>query len=113
MSRRLQRILGYFTREIQDDYIRENFQRIREFFRDDAIIKGQFEFFTVTFASATTLTPLHGLSFTPKDVILLSVTDADSAAITWHWDDFSDTTIKVQADAACTIRAYIGRYEEN
>ena len=108
----LQRVLNYYVREIADSYVKENFQRIREFLRDDPWQKGEFKFFTFTFTSATTLTPKHFLKFTPRDVVMVSVVDDDSATITWHYDDFNADTVKVQASAACTVRAFIGRYEE-
>jgi len=112
----LQRVLNYYVREIADSYVKENFQRIREFLRDDPWQKGEFKVFTIEFPSTltfpATLTPKHFLNFTPRDVVMLSVVDDDGATITWHYDDFNAETVKVQASAACTVRAFIGRYEE-
>ena len=113
MARPLQRILNYFTREIENPYIRENFQRIREYFRDEPILRSQFTFVTETFTNtaSTTFDVPHGLSFTPTDIIFLSVTDDDAATVTFNYDDFTDSTISVTVSAACTIRLFAGRYQ--
>ena len=116
----LQRVLDYYLTEITDNYIRENFQRIREFLRDDPVQKTKFEFFKLNTRDIDegasypiTLEPQHFLSFQPRDVILLSVVDSDQATVTWNYDDFNSQTISLTASAACTIRALVGRYEES
>ena len=113
MAGKLQRVLSYFSREVEDIYARENFQRIREFFRNDPVIQSQFTFFTHDFAALaypyTTDVP-HTLTFTPKDVILLSVTNDDATTVTWNYDDFTATTLSITVSADCTIRAFVGRY---
>lgn len=114
MSVKLQRVLTYFTREIEDIYIRENFQRVRDYLRNDPVSRTQFTFLTHTFDTASTysatLDIAHGAGFQPKDIILLSITDDDAATITWNYDDFTETTLNVTVSAACTIRAFVGRY---
>lgn len=117
MAGQLQRVLNYFTREIQDAYIRENFQRLREYFRNDPVVQSQFTFATydISDKSPSPAYPFtqdvpHALKFTPTDVILLSVTNDDAASVTFNYDDFTDTTLNITVSAACTVRAFVGRY---
>lgn len=113
----LARVRKLFTTEVQDRFSRENFLRLKNYLRDEAVLKTQFKFFEYTFGpnlsySATVEIP-HKLGFRPKDTIQLSVMNADDAVITWHYDDFTNTHVKITADKACTVRALLGRYEDN
>ena len=106
--------MNLFIREIKEDFSRENFLRIERESKDNVVRKGNFKFFELVLNSAVTELPLkHGLNFQPLDVILLSVRSPDTATVTWHYDSFTRENIVVSTSAACTIRAYIGRYRES
>lgn len=101
-------------KEITDKYVQENFRRIENEIRGDALSKGAFLFFTHTFKRAETKLKIpHNLGFQPSDVLQLSVSKPDTATVTWHYDSFDKTNIVVSSSAACTVRAYVGRYGEN
>lgn len=106
--------MNLFTREIKDDFSRENFVRIERESKDNVVRKGNFKFFEFVVASAATELKLkHGLNFQPLDVIMLSIRSPDTATVTWHYDSFTRENVVVSTSAACTIRAYIGRYGES
>lgn len=102
--------------EIKDEYTRENFKRLEQFVLDAPFLRGTFRFFTYTFTPGSSVigTPLripHSLGFIPKDVVTLSVSKSDNAAVIWHFDLFDRDNIYLEADIACTVRALIGSYE--
>jgi hypothetical protein len=110
-------LLKLFTTEIADKYIRENFLRLDKYLRADVFGRCQFRFFEYTVENRGTF-PLtlevpHSLGFRPKDIITLSVADSDAATLAWNYDDFTRTNLSFTVSAACTIRAFVGRYGEN
>jgi hypothetical protein len=91
--------------------VRDALQSVREAFQSTVLNKGEWKFFEITLESAVSeFTYSHKLSFIPKDVIQVSVTN--SAEITWHYDEFDRTNLVISSSAACTVRAYIGRHRE-
>jgi hypothetical protein len=112
----VQAMIRFFQKEIVDRYVRENFQKLSSYLRDDTWRKGNFKFFTHTFTTnevaAGQISLPHNLGFVPKDVIVLSVSNPDSATVTWHYDDFTRENVAVTASAVCTVRAYVGVYKE-
>ncbi len=113
-------VLQLFKTEIIDPYIRDNFLRIADYLRDDAMRKGQFKFFEryldapdpATAIYPYTLVFSHNLNFQPKDVISLSIIP-EAATLSWKYSKFTRSTVTVVLSAACTFRGYIGRYEES
>ena len=99
-------------KEIEDKWVRENFQRLQDFIRLEALFKGNWKFLEITMTAAVTNRDFeHGLGFQPKDVIQLSLTEG----VTWDWkySRFTPTTVRFTTSGAGTIRALVGRYEEN
>jgi hypothetical protein len=104
-------VIKFFLAEIADRYVRENFQKISDYLQSDLFARGKFSFFEYSFtAAAANLTLPHGLKFTPKDVIELHA--SNGVTVTWHYDNFTRTTIELSSSGAGTVRAYIGRYGE-
>lgn len=104
-------MIKFFLAEIADKYIRDNFQRITDYFSKDVFSKSQFSFFEYTFgAAATSIDVSHNAGFVPLDVIMLSVTNGET--VTFHYDNFTRTTLRVTATGACRVRAFIGRHAE-
>jgi len=98
-------------KNITDIHIRDNFLRLKEFFQDDVLLKGQWQFFELTFDGAVTdQDRAHGLGFKPLDVIQTSVTGAGT--ITFNNDSFTNENINVTTTGACVVRCFIGAYRE-
>lgn len=106
--------------DIEDVYTRESMTRLNQYLASSPFIKGEFSFFIFTFTNPTgapvTLTdaPLpHGLKFTPKDVLQTSFI---GTSLTWNYAKFNDVdlfvTVTIAANSTATVRAFIGRYEE-
>ena len=110
----LRNVLRLLQSEIKDEYSRENFLKIQDYLARDAF--RNFRFFKIVFPAGFSY-PLvktvgHGLGFIPRDIVVLSIVKDDGATITWYPDEFTRETIKLQASAACTVRALIGKYED-
>lgn len=91
--------------------VRDALQSVREAFQSTVLNKGEWKFFEIVLnGPVSEFTYSHKLSFIPKDVIQVSVTGG--AQVTWHYDDFDRTNLVLSSTAACTVRAYIGRYKE-
>jgi len=100
-----------FLDEVKDEYIRENFKFIADYIRDFPLEKGQFKFFKIEVSSPlTNFKWPHKLGYQPKDVIQTYV--SNGATITWNYDSFTNELLDLDASTACTIRAFVGRYEE-
>lgn len=106
--------LKLYLNEINDPVIRENFFRLQLNNQQDSMRKSRFRFFTFSVPGAVSnLRIPHKLNYVPIDVIQLSVTGVDTTTVTWHYDSFDATFLEVSTDGACTVRAYVGRYEES
>ncbi len=104
-------MLRLFLERISDPYTRDQFQKVFEYVRDTAILRGEFKFFSYTFTKAETNYRIpHGLGFLPLDVLQTSLTGAGT--LTWNYTLFTDTYLDVTTSAACVVRAFIGRYGE-
>lgn len=98
----------FFEKEISDEYVRENFRKLREFFVRETPFLG-FKFFEVEFTAAQTDFQFkHGLGFQPKDVILTSVTEG--AAVSFDYDQLSAENVVLTVSAACVIRFLAGAF---
>ncbi len=106
--------LKLFTSEIADKLVRQNFDRLAEYIRSDPLRKGNFTFREIPFTGTgfpKTVVLAHNLSFIPKDVLQLYVSNA--ATLVWNYDSFTRTHLSVTVSAACTARFFVGRYEES
>jgi hypothetical protein len=104
-------LISLFTIQVLDGFVRENFKRLQDFVNSEPILRGNFQFMEITLAAAgTRLVVQHKLGFQPKDVITLAV--SNEADVTWHYDDFTSTSLTITTTAATTIRAYVGRHKE-
>jgi len=103
--------INLYRKEIDNEFSQENFRRLWEFLNSHPLIKGDFKFFEYTFDAAVTNKQLaHKLSFVPKDVLQTYVTGG--AEVTWNFDKFTKTFLNVTTNAACTVRLFVGRYED-
>jgi len=104
-------LLKLYLNEITDRYIQENFVRLLEFARVQAVLNGEFKFIELSVpAAATNRRIRHGLGFRPKDVIFLSATNG--VIPVWNYDSFDKEFIDFTTSGATDIRAFIGTYRE-
>ena len=105
-------MIKLLVKETVDEITRQNMQRIqKEFTETQVILKGEWKFFSITFAGAVTNFKYpHKFTFTPKDVLQTSVTGAGS--VTWNYSLFDKTNLDITTTGACVVRAFIGSYLE-
>jgi hypothetical protein len=105
-------MIKLLVKEIEDDRSRENFKRIqKEFTENQIILKGQWRFFELIFTGAVTnFKQKHLLTFVPKDIIQTSIIGAGT--LTWNYSLFDRENLDITTTGACTVRAFVGRYEE-
>ena len=101
---------------IEDPYVREIMQRVREEFRDQVLLRGQWRFVTISFTSnITNFKHPHKLGFTPKHMLDAGKTGTGSIAYNigrWDETNLDLTTSGTSASDPLVVSFYIGRYEE-
>lgn len=96
---------------IKDPQVTEALQRINSFLSRQILLNGEWKFFELTFSIAVdNFKYPHGLKFIPKDVIQTYISE-DSAVI-WNYNEFDRANLDITVSSPCTVRAFIGRYEE-
>ena len=96
---------------IQDRVARDNFQKISESFRDNAILQGFWRFYEIAFTGAVLNKRIpHKLGFKPKDIIQTSLTGAGS--LTWNYSLFDITMLDVTTTGPCVVRLFAGTYND-
>ena len=104
-------ILRLLIKEMNDRYVRQNFQRIQDYTDKSNILRGNLEFVEIEFTQAeTNYKYKHNLDFTPNLAFLAWV--SDGAAVTLNYDEFDSDNIDITVDQACTIRLFIGSYKK-
>jgi len=97
-------------KDIEDEYVRENFARLDAFLQKFPLFRANFKFFEIEIPRAVTNWRVnHGLGFVPTDIL---VTQVSSGEVTWNWSLFTRDYLDITTTAACTIRAFIGAYRE-
>jgi hypothetical protein len=105
-------MISLFRKEIEGEFEQENFKRLQDNINASPFEKGQFKFFEISVNGAVTnYKHKHNLSFVPKDIITLHVSPA--VTLTWNYANFDRTNLDFTTSGATTIRAFVGRYEEN
>jgi hypothetical protein len=99
------------TAEIDDPTIQENFKRIERAFEEQKILKGNWQFYDLSFKQAVTAFPFaHNFKFTPKDVLQTFISGA--GLVTWEYSMFDRKNIYVTTSGPCEVRAFVGLYNE-
>lgn len=97
-------------KEIVDQYVRENFQKLGNFLSGQAILKGQWQFITISESTAVINKPYqHGLKFIPKDVLVTSVI---GGSLTFNYARFDEKYIYITTDGPVEGRSFVGLYAE-
>lgn len=101
---------GLFKKEIADTFVQENFKRINDYFRAEAITRAGFEFLEIVLPAAVTNFRFpHSLGYQPKDVVLMH--NLDNAVVTFNYRLFDKTMLDITSAGATTLRILVGRYE--
>lgn len=104
-------MIKLFIKEITDNYIRDNFQKLLSYLTQQAVLRCRFVYFEYEFRGAGTFDVAHGQAFVVRDVLLLSATNGITTTV--HYQNFTKTTIQLQASAAGKARFLIGLYGDN
>jgi hypothetical protein len=98
-------------KDIDNEYVRENFSRILEYFKKDALRIAGFKFFEITFSEGKTDYKYpHRLGYIPKDIIVTNT--SDNEAVVFKYDDFTREHFYMDVSGACTVRFFAGTYRE-
>lgn len=101
----------FFLEEITDQYIRENFRRIRDYLTLEPILRGRFYFFEIEIPAAIVDQKFsHNLGFPPQDVLQTSL--IGPGALTWKYDQFTRDFLVFSATDKCIVRVYIGSFNK-
>jgi hypothetical protein len=96
------------TKEVQDLFIRKNFQNLVNYFSSQNQFVN-FNFFELNIPSAVTAQTMnHNLGYLPKDVVVTQVTGVGS--VTFLYGKFTNTTFSYSSSGACRVRFFIGTY---
>lgn len=96
--------------QIDDPYVQENFKRLGDYARQDAIITSNFQFLSLNVPKAGSNQKLeHNLNFTPLDVIILN--NSTNATVAFNYSLFDDTFLNLNSSGPTVLRLLLGRYE--
>lgn len=98
--------MDLYTKQIDDKYIRDNFERIEETINNLVFAQGDFEFFEFSVTGEQDAYKLyHNLGFNPNDII---VTKAIGAAYEFNYDGFNDQYLTIKTAGDLYLRCIIG-----
>ncbi len=95
---------------ITDEATKRGFEVVKKCVLSEPLVNASFRLFEITFGAAGTYPVAHGFGYIPTDVLQSRVSAA--ATVTWNYDSFTRTDLSVTVSGACTVRAFIGRFEE-
>lgn len=102
--------LDLVTKDIEDKFTRENFFRLKRELEAQQILDGFWQFFEITFTEGGTLVPIkHGMSFVPKDIIMLSI-EGDYNFYFNH-AEFDKENLYATLAGPCRVRFLAGSYK--
>lgn len=95
-------------KELQDVYVRQNFQNLTDYFSEQNQLIN-FNFFEINFTKPIDNFKLvHKLGFTPLDIICTQITGTGSVSFNIG---LSDTTyLNISASDVCRVRFFVGKY---
>lgn len=104
--------LDLLVENTKDSVARENFDRVRQFFRDDLFTKFDGGHFVISVPNAVTNYRYpHKLRFTPKDIILTSSIGA--GAVTFNYEDFDQQYLDITTSGPVDFRFIAGVFNVN
>lgn len=103
--------LDLLNKEIEDQYTRENFVRIKRELEAQQILNGFWRFFEVEFTSVGVKLPIkHNLSFIPQDIIILSKEGDHN--LYFNYEDFDSSNLYITNTMPCRVRFLAGSYKD-
>jgi len=104
-------LLDLILKDVDDEYVQENFFRLRKFLGAQVIFDGDFKLFDITIPSANeNFKVLHGLSFTPADVISLSA--QGNLNYYFKFQNFDNEKMIISANGPVRIRFLAGKLKD-
>jgi hypothetical protein len=100
--------LELLLRDIVDSIVWENFSRLQIYLAKQKILDGAWEFFEVSVPAGDSVPVKHGLTFTPKDIILLSAIGDKN--FYFNYADFDSKNIYVTAAGPVRLRFMAGAF---
>lgn len=102
-------MLQLILKDIADKFSKENFFRLERFIRDQHILEGQWQFYTIDIPAAyNAFGAAHKLSFVPRDVILLSAIGDQN--FYFRNVDFDAQNIYVKTSGPVVLRFLAGSF---
>ena len=99
-------MLELYTKQIEDQYIRENFEKVEQAYNDLVFTLGDFKFFEVDISGAQEdFRFYHKLGFNPNDVI---VTKAIGSSFQFDYNGFNDEYLTITTTGNVYLRMFIG-----
>jgi hypothetical protein len=103
--------LDLLNKEIQDQYSRENFVRLKRELEAQQILNGNWRFFEQEFTQTGVKIPVkHNLSFVPRDIIILSE-EGDRNSY-FNYENFDATNLYVTISKPVRLRFLAGRFDD-
>lgn len=102
--------LKILLKEIKDEYVRQNFENLRNFFLRRPFLR-DWVFFELEFDGATTgFMVKHTLKAIPRDIIQTFKTGPGS--VTFEYEQFDRDFLVISTTEACKIRFFAGNHVE-
>jgi hypothetical protein len=104
-------VVELILKDIEDEHIRENFFRIRNFLLNQPIFDGDFKIFDITIDKKVEIFPVkHGLTFIPADIIPLS--SSGNFNYYFRFQEFDRDNMYVTTDGPVRIRFLAGKLKD-
>ena len=104
-------MLDLLIQEMKDDYVRENFKRLKTFASGQKLLNGSWQFVELVIPSAViNFKFAHNLGFAPRDIIQTSSIGA--GVLTWNYSLFDNVNLDLTTTGAVTVRFFVGTYVE-
>lgn len=96
-------------KDIQDQYAKENFNRLVRFVGEQQILDGSWKFFEVDIPSTSSnFVFTHNMGFIPKDIVMLNSIGNQNFRL--KYDEFTATNLVIEAGGPVILRFLAGRY---
>lgn len=104
--------INLFFHQVVDQYVRDNFYRLIQYFQTQPLLNCDFKFFDIDISvtAPTNFTLAHGMDFIPLDIIVLSaIGDQNFYFINQIFDK---TNIYISVGGSVRIRFLAGKYQD-
>jgi hypothetical protein len=103
--------LELLLKDLEDEISQENFFRIKEFIDSQVLFDGDFKLFDIQIpVQSASFKILHGLTFIPQDIILLSIVGDHNFYFRYQF--FDKTSIYVSTNGPTRLRFLAGKFRD-